>query len=69
VALDDTAAGLGQPAWVRVTEPTTLRAAQIGEPITTLAADLLRQVSDAVVTVLDLANSQSPLAASPGQVP
>jgi mRNA-degrading endonuclease toxin of MazEF toxin-antitoxin module len=54
VALDDTTAGLGRPAWIRVTQPSTLRAAQIGETIATLPPEHLQRVLHALATILDL---------------
>lgn len=59
VALDGTSSGLGQSAWIRVTEPTTLRVSQIGESIITLPSDKLDQVFDALATVLGLASGLS----------
>lgn len=62
VALDETATGLGRPAWIRITQPATIRAAQIAETITTLRPDHLQRVLHALVTILDLP-------ATPGSTP
>lgn len=44
-------AGLGRPAWIRVTAPVTLRRSQLGEPITALTDDDLAPVLQALAAV------------------
>lgn len=46
--------GFGRNAWIRATQPETLRRSLIGEYITTLPDSHYRQVLDALTTILDL---------------
>ncbi len=54
VELSSADTGLDRTAWVRTTQPTTIRTTQIGEPLAALPGNTLDLVLDALTTILDL---------------